>query len=331
MRKVLALLLAAGLLAVFAVSGISGTPKLTLYFSGPQKMIQEIEAAFEGEHGDVLQVYGFKRILAEMAAGEIKADLVWGGEQIMYMQMRDHGWLHRYNPPLEFIRPEYRLGEGYFTPVNVMYVVLVYNKRLVQPEEAPATWDDLLNPYWKDRIAFTDATQAPPALVATCGLLQIHDYDWSFFEGLKKNGLLLTTSFSEVGDRVAAGEALVGIMPHAGALSQIKAARKKGVESPLALVWPRQGVIPLIRPIAIVEKQNRPEDLTRLAEEFVAFVLSPKAQRIANKYGMLTVRKDVPRPPEVPAELAAVRLDWDWIYQHQDEVRGEFERIFHGG
>ena len=329
-RKVLVLLLAVGLLAVFAAPGIGKAQKLSLYFSGPQKMIQEIEAAFEQRHGDVLQVYGFKRILAEMAAGKIKADLVWGGEQIMYMQMREHNWLWQYSSPqIASIKPMYRLGEGYFTPVNVMYVVLVYNKRLVQPEGVPATWDDLLDPHWKDRIAFTDATQAPPALVATCGLLQIHGYDWSFFKQLKESGLLLTTSFSEVGDRVAAGEALVGIMPHAGALSQIKAAKKKGVESPLALVWPTQGAIPLIRPIAIIKKQDRSEELTRLAEEFVDFVLSPQAQKIANKYGMITVRADVSLPPGVPAKFNAVQLDWEWIYQHQGKVRNEFERIFH--
>lgn len=330
MRKVLGFLLMLGLLGALTLPGIGKTPKLALYFSGSQKMIQEIEAAFEKQHGDVLQVYGFKRILAEMAAGKIKADLVWGGEQIMYMQMRDHDWLYRYrSPQTESFSQEYRLGGGYFTPANVMDVVLVYNKRLVSPEDAPTTWDDLLNPRWKGRIAFTDATQAPPALVATCGLLQIHDYDWSLFDALKKNGLLLTASFSEVGDRVTAGEALVGIMPHAGALNQINAAKKKGVESPLAIIWPTQGVIPLIRPIAIIDKQNRSEEQTRLTEEFVDFVLSPEAQKIANKYGMITVRRDVGLPQHVPAKPTMLQLDWDWIYQYQSEIRGQFEQIFH--
>ena len=330
MRKVLGMVLVVGLLGVFSLPGISKTPKLSLYFSGSQKMIQEIEAAFEKEHGDVLQVYGFKRILAEMAAGQIKADLVWGGEQIMYMQMRDHGWLYQYSSPqTSSFNPEFRLGKGYFTPANVMEVVLVYNKRLVNPQDAPATWDDLLDPRWKGRIAFTDITQAPPALVATCGLLQLHAYDWSFFDALKKNGLLLTASFSEVGDRVTAGEALVGIMPHAGALNQINAARKKGAESPLAIVWPTQGAIPLIRPIAIINKENRSDEQTRLAEEFVDFVLSPEAQKIANKYGMITVRSDVALPQHVPAKRITVQLDWGWIYQHQKEIREQFEQIFH--
>lgn len=330
MKGMLKMLLVVGMLAASIAPMVSASSKLDVCFAGSQKMFTEVEAAFEEEHGDVLQVHAFKRIMAEMAAGTIKADLVWGGEHIMYLQMHDQGWLHQYSSPqASSLKPEYQLGEGYFTPANVMYVIMIYNKQLVEIEDAPATWDDLLDPRWKDWIALTDAIQAPPALVGISGLLQVHDYDWSFFETLNENGLLLTASFSEIDDRVAAGEALVGVMPHAGVINQIKAASKKGVESPLAIVWPTQGAIPLIRPIAIVEKEDRSPELTLLAEEFVDFVLSTKGQKIANKYGMITVRNDIPLPSGVPAEFTTISLDQDWIYQHQEEVRREFEKIFY--
>ncbi len=323
-------LLAIGFVVFLAIPGLGADSKLAVYFSGPQKMIEEVERAFEEQRGDVIEVYGFKRILAEMAAGEIQADLIWGGEQIMYMQMRDKGWLHQYSSSqLSYLDPSYQLGDGYFTPVNVMHVVLVYNNRLIAKENAPVSWDDLLSPQGSGRIAFADATQAPPALVATCGLLQLHGYDWSVMENLKANGTLLTTSFSEVGDRVATGEALVGIMPHAGAMNQINAAKKKGVVSPLTLVWPTQGTIPLIRPIAITDKTDRPEELTSLAEEFVDYTLSTAAQEIGNKYGMIAVRSDVDLPPEVPATFNTMSLDWNWIYEHEDAVREKFEDIFY--
>jgi iron(III) transport system substrate-binding protein len=328
--KMWTVILTMGLVASLTIPGLSANLKLALYFSGPQKMVEEIEAGFEEEHGDVIDVYGFKRILAEMATGEIQADLVWGGEQIMYMQMRDKGWLHQYiSPQISYLNPSYQLGNGYFTPANLMYVVIVYNNRLVAEENAPSTWDDLLSPYWSGRIAFTDVTQAPPALVTTSGLLQLHSYDWSFVEDLQANGVLLTTSQSEVGDRVATGEALVGIMPHAGALSQIKQAKQKQVESPLEVVWPTQGTIPLIRPIAIIAKQDRAPELTGLAKEFVDYVLSPTAQQIGNKYGMITVRADVSLPSDIPEALDIIDLDWDWIYEHEDELKQRFEDIFY--
>jgi ABC-type Fe3+ transport system substrate-binding protein len=118
-------------------------------------------------------------------------------------------------------------------------------------------------------------------------------------------------------------------MPHAGALTQIKQAKQKQVESPLEVVWPTQGTIPLIRPIAIIAKQDRAPELTGLAKEFVDYVLSPAAQQIGNKYGMITVRADVSLPSDIPEALDIIDLDWDWIYEHEDELKQRFEDIFH--
>jgi iron(III) transport system substrate-binding protein len=38
------------------------------------------------------------------------------------------------------------------------YIVPAYNKKLVSPQDAPKSWDDLLNPRWKGKLGVTTAT-----------------------------------------------------------------------------------------------------------------------------------------------------------------------------
>ena len=49
-------------------------------------------------------------------------------------------------------------GEGrrvLWTALNVFYWTAAYNTNLVKPEEVPKTYQELLDPKWKGKIAWT--------------------------------------------------------------------------------------------------------------------------------------------------------------------------------
>lgn len=327
------LLVVMGLLVLFAGIQIAASAEKITVYMGPIPLAQELEATFEAEHGDVLTVISgpwCRKVRAELAAGDIKADVLYGADPSIYLLLRDAGQLLPYSSPeLAAVKPEYRTEEP-FTLANGRYAVIVYNRRFVKPEEAPKTWDDLLDPKWKGRIVIGDPLLCSASFAIVSSLVQLNGFDWEFIRGLKGNGVMLADNAGKVSEVVASGEALVGIGVHDAALRMIKKAKKRGVESPLAIVWPEAGAIVIPRPIGIVQDANRSPEGTALAKEFVDFVLSAQGQKIAAKYGFIPVRADVPTPKGIPAKFRTITPDWEWMHRHDQALRDKWQSVMYG-
>lgn len=331
------------LLMVFVcgvICGISVYPevkaaesKVNLYISGPQKMVNMLEKEFEKEHGDVLNVYHTgcgplrQKVWTEMMAGSIQADIVWGAEPIMYQSLKDKGVLMQYKSlQLKNLKDEYIYGDGYYTAVNARYGVIVYNKERIKSNELPALWSNLMDTKWKNKLVMADASQSAMALAITAGLYQIRNNSWDLHRALQLNNIMLTKQNIEAISRVESGEADLGIVPHDGVLRLIKKAKKSGLKSPLAIIWPKEGAISVQRPIAIIKKKRSPAN-EKLVKEFVDFALSKKGQNISTKFGFITVRKDLNLPQGVPGEVKAITLDWKYASSHEGDLREGFKRI----
>ncbi|MCK4258626.1 MAG: extracellular solute-binding protein [Halanaerobiales bacterium] len=308
--------------------------RITVYVSGPQKMVSELEASFEEKRGDVLNVFHTgsgplrQKVWTELESGYIQADVIWGADPLMYISLKEKNVLMQYkSPEIEAMDTAYLMGDGYYTPVNARYGVIVYNKDRIDSAEKPSSWSDLMDSKWKKRLAMADATQSSMALALTAGLYQIQSNTWDYHEALKKNEIMLIRQNIEVISKVESGEVDAGIAPHDGIIRLIKQAKKKKIESPLVIVWPKEGAISCQRPIAIIKNDARPEVNDKLAKEYVDFVLSPTGQKIASKYGFITVRKDVENLSCIPVSLKSVTVDWRYASKHGTEMCDKFKNI----
>ncbi|MEA3238323.1 MAG: extracellular solute-binding protein [Candidatus Bipolaricaulota bacterium] len=317
-----------------SVGAAQANPVHITVYMGPVPLAQEMEKAFEAERGDVLTVVSgawCRKVRAEMEAGDIQADVLYGADPSIYMLLGDADQLLSYtSPALAAIKPEYRTQEEHFTLANGRYAVIVYNKGRIEPTDAPSIRNDLVDPQWSGRVVIGDPSLCSASFAIVCGLVQFQGFDWDFLEALRGNEIMLTDNAGKVSEMVASGEALVGIGVHDAPLRMIKKAKKQGVESPLAIVWPEDGAIAVPRPIAIVQDANRSPESTALAKEFVDFVLSVQGQKIATKYGFVPVRANVPTPEGIPAELKAITPDWEWIYRHDQALRDKWESVIYG-
>ncbi|HDN79617.1 MAG TPA: extracellular solute-binding protein [Chloroflexi bacterium] len=332
-KKMLLTTLLGLLVLIWGIQGMANSPaKITVYM-GPIPLAQKLEAAFEAEHGDVLTVVSgpwCRRVRAEMEAGDIKADVLYGADLSIYLLLWGVGQLLPYSSPeATAIKPEFR-AEGPFTLANGRYAAIVYNKRFVSPEEAPKGWNDLLDSKWKGKVVMGDPLLCSAAFAIVCGLVQSHGFDWDYIRALRKNEVMLANNAGKVAEVVASGEAWVGICVHDAALRMIKKAEKQGLEPVLGIVWPKEGAIPIPRPAAIVWDEERSEEDTTLAKAFLDFVLSPEGQRIAAKYGFIPVRADVPTPAGIPKRIRAIPIDWDWISKHDRILRDKWQAVMAG-
>ena len=311
--------------------------RITVYMSGPGSLAKQLEEAFEADRGDILEVLNAgvgsvaKRIWTEMEAGEIHADVVFSSEPLMFLALKEKGQLDNYiSPELSAMQDKYNFGDGYFTPVNARYGIIVYNVENVNENEVPTSWADLKESRWNNRLALPDATQSATALAITSGIEQIFNFDWTFFEAMNANNAMLLKSNSQVAEKAKTAEVDAGFLPHDGVLRSINKDRKDGIDSPLRIVWPVEGAISIQRPIGIIANASRPEENVALSKEFVDFVLSKEAQEIMKKFGFISVRNDVSLPKGVPNNVNSIVVDWDYASENEENIRKTYEKIMGG-
>lgn len=312
--------------------------KITVYLSGPAKMISDLEASFEKDRGDVLDMYHAgcgplrQKIWTEVESGNVHADVFFGSNPIIYNAFKEKGVLEKYvSPQAESIKPELqKVGDGYFTLVNIRYEVLVYDKLNLSKEEAPKSYEELKDPKWKDKLAYTDLSQSSTALALSSALWEINGQNMSFFEGLKANNPLIVPKSKAVADKIQSGEIQAGITAYDAVIRLNRKAKKEGFESSLGMVWPEEGAIQIERPIAIMKNEARPEKNDKLSKEFVDFMLSPEGQKITVKYGFYSVRNDISTPKGALKDTKAIKIDWKSVVKNEKLIREDFKNIMIG-
>lgn len=311
--------------------------RITVYMSGPSGLAKQLEEAFEEGKGDVIEVLHASggaiatRIWAEHEAGEIHADVVLAGEPSMFIALRNKNSLENYvSPEAQYLQEKYNFGEGYFTPVNARYGVIVYNTEKVTGDQIPSSWNDLKSSAWDGKLAFPDPTQSATAFGIAAGIEQVFNRDWTFFEAMMTNNAMLVTRNSLVAQNVKSGERDAGFMVHDGILRSINKDTKEGKVSPLKIVWPSDNAISIQRPIGIIANNSRPEENTTLTHQFVDFILSAEGQGIMRKFSFISVRTDIDLPRGVPSDIASILVDWDYIGENNETIRSRFETIISG-
>jgi ABC-type Fe3+ transport system substrate-binding protein len=92
------------------------------------------------------------RVLMEHRAQKKVADVYSCKGDAMHV-MNKKGILAKYlSPERKYYGEKFKDSEGYWTDSYPTVHSLAYNTRMVSPNEAPATYDDLLNPKWKGKI-----------------------------------------------------------------------------------------------------------------------------------------------------------------------------------
>lgn len=122
-------------------------------------------------------------------------------------------------------------GNGVFMRVNPRNVV--YNTNLVKPEDAPRSYQDLLDPKWKGKIVAPAFGAAFGGLALVMGEQKAYDFVRKLVNDQK---IVLVSTFTDMTNKVANGEFALGYGLNANALGAVD----KGApiaNAPLEKVW----------------------------------------------------------------------------------------------
>lgn len=157
------------------VKAAAGKPPVTWYESSPSEQIDKVLAAFNAKYPSVkvrhTRLVGGNelavRSVQEMQARGYTGDLLTGGADHT-SQLKGRGYLETVDWAALGVPKAYSPSPFLVSTTASVYVVL-WNTRKVRDEDAPRTWEEVLDPKWTNRMGSWVRASAFAQLAATQG------------------------------------------------------------------------------------------------------------------------------------------------------------------
>ena len=219
------------------------------------------------------------RVLTEARAKKSFADVVQTVEFSMHT-LKVKGVLGRYNPADGAVYPKDFKEDDFWTTFYYHPYVVAYNKNLLRQSNLPKTYQDLLNPAWKNKMMM-EGTKVD----WFAGMLQImgREKGLQFMRELAKQEILQRTGHSLIAQLVAAGEAVFDINIPVASVNRLR-------DAGAPIDWIAPGPVPAIMiGVGITAQPFHPN----AAKLYVDYVLSKEGQAIMRGFHRLSARTDL--------------------------------------
>ena len=246
-----------------------------------------------------------QRVIAEANAGRHIVDVVKPSTDLL-PALLERNLIGRYETPARAIYPAHAKNT-YFTNMNYAFRVFAFNPQKVSRQEAPKTWDELLQPRWKGEILFDESSlEEVVALLAAWG----REKTTSYFTRLSQQQLLIRVGRDTTTQMMMAGEAPLAVTTYAYNNESLRATKAP-------VDWVAEDLIPaLMYPLALARNAPHPYS----AALFYDFLLSEQGQQLIAKEGRVVAHPRVapiyPRMKELQGLLGTSRVQLNTVEQN---------------
>jgi iron(III) transport system substrate-binding protein len=324
-------------LAVFLLSGCGdGRTPVLLYSPHGRDLLSLVETEYEARHPEIDVRWldmGSQDVLDRVRseAANPQADVWFGGPDTIFAQGAATGLLAPYAPAWAEAVPESsRNPEDLYFGVYRAVPILLFNSDAVSPEDAPADWDDLLDPRWRDQIVIRDPLASGTmrtafGMVLARSVRETGDvergFDWLRRLDAQTKDYVVNPAL--LFEKLIRREGLVTIWELTDALLL----RQKG--SPVDYRFPLSGTPVIDDSIGLVAGAPHPRE----ARELIDWIGSVEALRmVAERVFRLPARSDLP-VAELPewaqravADIVPAEVDWELIAAHGSEWMSRWDR-----
>lgn len=329
MKKMFALLVVL-MLAITVTGAFAQEGTVMLYSSMQEDQLMAVEAAFEAKYPGIDMQYYYAsggkvitKMTTEAQAGQIEADVIWIGDPSDYEGFKAAGYLQPYSSPeADHIAAEYIDADGYYTAARLVTMGIAWctlDGIGITEEDAPKTWNDLLDPKWNAQLIMTDPSQASTTKYWMAAMMQNEKYGPAFFEALRDNGIELESGTTATHNVVAAGSYQVGVC-----LDYVSA-NLIAQGSPMAFHYTTDDVITMYSPLGLIANCANPDNGKLLYD----FILSKEGQEVLVANNLVSVRDDVDMNVDT-SSLAALNMavDFNDLGENTGAYLDKFNEIF---
>ena len=318
--------------AVFATALTGGVAsaasgKLVVYTSQPNKDAQQTVDAFKAANPGV-EVEWFRngttkvmaKLRTEFAAGAPRPDILLIADLVNMEGLKREGRLLAHpGAPVGPYEKQLYDGDMHYFSTKLITTGIVYNTGAPMQ---PATWSDLVVAQAKGLVAMPSPLTSGAALIHMATLTRNPSLGWAYYEKLAENGVRPKGGNGGTFKAVAGGEKLYGMVVDFVPIR----AKLKG--SPVAFVFPKEGVSAVTEPVAILKTAKNVE----AAKAFVDFLLSLKGQELASSQGYLPAHPKVAPPKGFPPVDSIKLMDFDAgeAAAKSEDMKKKFMDLFGG-
>ncbi|CAG1006511.1 hypothetical protein BURK1_03304 [Burkholderiales bacterium] len=230
-----------------------------------------------------------------------RIDVLFGGPVETFAAGINEGLFEPYKSP-SFARlpARFRHADGLWTAIADDPLVFMTNEKFLKEHnlQAPASWDDLLAPVYRNMLQMADARTSGTAVTRIFSVLEVNGRDenkaFDYMRKLRPNIQLYTKSGGGGTLPVGLGQAAGGIFFIVDALDT----KAKGY--PVIISFPKEGIGTAAEGIALIKGAKNPD----VGRKLIDWATSPAMQNHYAKYRI----NFVPAHPDVALEpsLAAV-------------------------
>jgi iron(III) transport system substrate-binding protein len=242
-----------------------------------------------------------EQLLVEHRTKKPRADIINTRRSYVGV-MAKAGAVARYRTPLRAaLREGFTDKEGYINGIYAQPRVFLYNSRMIARDQAPQSFDDLLEPRWKDKLAMDNT-----------------DYDWlasliDFYgrtKAIEYSGKLAKQQLNfRRGPTLLAQLAVAGEFPIVIDAFPEEVLQMKSSKAPVDWVF-SEPFVPVKTPTAVSISSSAPHP--HAAALFVDFLLSKPGQDLLATQGRWASRRDVSYFTDLKGKkMQIAAAEWD--------------------
>ncbi len=259
---------------------------VVLYSSNSVEAINAVSDEFNKKYPDIhiSPVRGstgamMQRIKAESASP--KGDIFWSGGFPALGLYKEYFASYQ-SPEEKGIPAHFRGPNDLWLGTNAHVMVIMVNKRALKGDPVPASWKDLADPRWKDRLVIGDPEKTSSSYAMLWGINETMGREP--LKGIARNATQVSTA-SQVYEGVAKGEFAVGMTMEYAAQEYVA-----GGDKDIQIVYPSEGTFVAPEGMALVKNAPHAAD----ARKFYDYLASRQAQQmLVQRFFRRPVREDV--------------------------------------
>jgi iron(III) transport system substrate-binding protein len=256
------------------VKGAKEEKEVMFYGTTPVNQLAVLKKAFSARYPFVELKHFYSprqgilnKTLSEARAGANIVDVIMTDLSYGSLFIKE-GISHPYSTPdvKRYVRGSYDPNGQWYT-MYMLSIALVYNRNMVKPNEAPRSYQDLLDPKWKGSMLFDpEAAYIMAAMEQAWGKEKARDY----LERLAKQNLIFRRGTTLTTQLIAAGEQPIAIAVNAETAAEV---RDKGAPLGFSVLSPR-----IIKPNGFFVAKKAPHPHAALL--FTDWTLSEEGQKV---------------------------------------------------
>jgi iron(III) transport system substrate-binding protein len=264
--------------------------------------------------------------LSDLFASPSTADILWSSAMDLQLRLANAGEAQAYDSPEIAAIPAWAIWKNVAFGTTFEPIVIVYNKRLLPPDEIPQTHADLVRLLTEKRdrflgkvVTYNVERSALGFLLATQDERASGD-SWALVNALGSAAANVVPTTEAILSRVSKGEDLIGYNA-LGSYAYIQSKRDTSV----GYVYPRDYTLIVTRIMFIGKKAANPN----AAKLWVDYLLSRRGQAVmADRVSLFSLRDDVQGPNSAAAltktlgqSVRPIRLGPDLLVSFADQSK----------